>query len=217
VLQGLLSEIPFGSLLIYATKGQSVVSKTSKLMALAVKFGKAYPSDGIQSEEAAMDFIADHLKACVKAGRFSEYFSSAATLVPMPQSSEYKPGLRWPTMEIAKGLLRHGLGGSRVNYLERFISVRKYCRDPLEHFRTMRTKNKEMLAPDQITIIDDVITSGAHMIAGVSLLRAAFPDSQIRSFAIARTQSEGEAEGMVDPREGEVTLQDGGHRASRWP
>jgi adenine/guanine phosphoribosyltransferase-like PRPP-binding protein len=57
--------------------------------------------------------------------------------------------------------------------------------------------------PDAITLVDDVITMGATLRGGASLLAEAFPHATIRAFALVRTLHE-TFEHIIDPVRGEI-------------
>lgn len=62
----------------------------------------------------------------------------------------------------------------------------------------------------RITVLDDVITRGATLLACVLQLRKCFPDATVHGFALVRAKSEGPIEKMVDP------VEDGTIRLSEW-
>jgi predicted amidophosphoribosyltransferase len=76
--------------------------------------------------------------------------------------------------------------------------------------------NRPVERPDRITIVDDVVTKGATLLAGASLLREAFPDTEVRVFALVRTRGlVSEIDRIVDPVVGTIRNRCGG--ADREP
>lgn len=74
-----------------------------------------------------------------------------------------------------------------------------------EHVESMQV-HADMIKPDQITIVDDVLTMGRTMIACANLLHEAFPDAEIRAFAMIRTQGfVDNIEKIFDPSTGTIT------------
>jgi predicted amidophosphoribosyltransferase len=73
-----------------------------------------------------------------------------------------------------------------------------------QHYDSMRA-NRPVERPDKITIVDDIVTKGATLLAGASLLREAFPDDEVRLFALVRTRGlVPEIERIVDPVVGSI-------------
>jgi uracil phosphoribosyltransferase len=65
---------------------------------------------------------------------------------------------------------------------------------------------RDLLVPEQITLVDDVLTMGRTSFACASLLQAAFPLTKIRIFAMIRTQGMVEdIDTIFDPSVGIVT------------
>lgn len=95
--------------------------------------------------------------------------------------------------------------------LKRITAVPKSSSSPTserplihEHYDSL-TVEDQLLRPDQITIVDDVLTMGRTMFACAQRLREAFPDAQIRAFAMVRTQGRvDDIEKIVDPDVGTI-------------
>ena len=63
-----------------------------------------------------------------------------------------------------------------------------------------------LTAPERIVLIDDVVTKGATLLAGASLVRDAFPGVQVDCFALVRTLGlQPEVGQIVDPVVGTIT------------
>ena len=57
----------------------------------------------------------------------------------------------------------------------------------------------------RLTLVDDVITRGRTLLAAAGRLREAFPEAQVRAFALLRTLAPEESlRRILDPCEGEV-------------
>lgn len=83
---------------------------------------------------------------------------------------------------------------------------------PKDHIETLAVAvMPQILRPARITVLDDVITRGATLLACIILLREEFPVAEVRGFAVARTKSIEPFENVVEPVEdGTITLsQDG--------
>ena len=68
----------------------------------------------------------------------------------------------------------------------------------------------------RITIVDDVVTKGATLLAAASLVAEAYPDAEVRAFALIRTMGlVPEIDKIVDPVVGTIKLI--GSEADRKP
>jgi adenine/guanine phosphoribosyltransferase-like PRPP-binding protein len=73
------------------------------------------------------------------------------------------------------------------------------------HFETMSVESV-LVPPERITVVDDVVTKGATLLAAASRLAEAFPDAEVRAFAILRTMGKVEdIEKIFDPCKGVLT------------
>jgi adenine/guanine phosphoribosyltransferase-like PRPP-binding protein len=70
--------------------------------------------------------------------------------------------------------------------------------------------------PARITLVDDVVTKGATLLAAASLVAEAFPGIDVRAFTLVRTMGlVPEIERIVDPVFGRIKTDRGG--ADRQP
>lgn len=64
---------------------------------------------------------------------------------------------------------------------------------------------RSLLRPKRITVVDDVITKGATMLAATSRVQEEFAEAEVRGFALLRTMGlVGEIERIVDPCRGTI-------------
>ena len=139
------------------------------------------------------------------------FLNPGITLVPVPRSAPLTENAVWPSKVIADVLLANGYGGEVRALIERVTAVRKSSTAPAaerpsipEHMASMQV-NADMLAPDQITLVDDVLTKGSTTVACANLLQERFPDATIRIFAMMRTQGfVDDIEKIVDPSVGTI-------------
>ena len=194
------SEFPYATFANYSPRGTSEDSQRSRLICGRIKAGK------ISQIESALP----HLKS-PEAEVLSPFLNPEVTLVPVPRSAPLTDGALWPSKVIADVLAAHGYGGDVVPLIERVTAVRKSSSSPAnerplvhEHVDSM-TVNGDLIHPAQITLVDDVLTKGCTTFACASMLAEAMPDSEIRIFAMIRTQGMvEEIERVLDPAIGTI-------------
>lgn len=136
-------------------------------------------------------------------------------LIPAPRSSLRVEGALWPALEIANALCEAGFGQSVRPILSRSEALPKSALQkgaerptPLRQYETM-TIAPELLG-GRITVVDDVVTRGATLLAAASRISESALNVDISSFALLRTQSQGELERIIDPTLGVIRLLSGG-------
>jgi hypothetical protein len=213
-----LSECNFGSFLSYSPQGRgsSAESKKSRTITHNIKNVK----------QGYIKYVVDRLVEEMERGRkstiLSDFLGEDVLLVPCPKSSPLVPGGLWPPKEICDELVRHGLGARSAALLERIRPVTRSHTapgnkrpKPPEHIQSMAVVDRQ-LVPSRITVVDDVITRGATLIAAISHLKHNFPSAQVQAFAVVRTKSfEPEVGQILDPVVGKITFD--GMDAQRRP
>jgi hypothetical protein len=202
------SSLPFASLLQYAPRGQSEVSRSSRNVTYGIK------QDGTVATYRIIDYSAARLAQVIDAHPFlREYFNGSITLIPVPRSSPLvKPDALWPPLRICQAILTQGLVAEILPCLERSTSVQKSSTasaggrpGPTDHYDSVRVTGKNLLPPKTITLVDDVVTRGSSFVGLFPRLEEAFPGSNIRCFALVRTMSAGEIDRILDPVHGFIT------------
>ncbi len=128
---------------------------------------------------------------------FPTYFGSDGVLVPAPGHAPRVRGAkpRSTTIELVRCMGEEGLGIQR-EWLQRLRKVPKSAWSrgdrPTEerHHATIALSAPPALGFDpvgRITVVDDVITSGATLHACARRLAKAFPAARIAAFAVVRT------------------------------
>ena len=109
-------------------------------------------------------------------------------------------------------LVDRGLAGNSQPLIERTHPVRKSAYaapgerpTAQEHFETF-TVDDATAVPRRVLLVDDVVTRGATFLGAASRIREGFPETEIRAFALVRTESYGELTAIQDPREGHIEL-----------
>ena len=137
--------------------------------------------------------------------------------MPVPRSAPLREDALWPSKVIADVLQAAGYGGTVSPLLERITAVRKSSAAPAgecplipEHKASLQVR-AELLIPEQITLIDDVLTMGRTTAACAELLQDHYPHSTIRIFAMMRTQGfVQDIDAVVDPSVGIIQTYDSG-------
>lgn len=128
---------------------------------------------------------------------FPTYFGNEVILVPAPGHAPRPKGgePRSATIELVRSMEAVRLGRWK-EWLRRFKKVPKSAWSsggrPTEnrHYSTIALAVPPILAldrVDQITVVDDVITSGATLHACIRRMATAFPSARVTGFAVVRT------------------------------
>jgi predicted amidophosphoribosyltransferase len=196
----LRSELKFASLLTYAPQGVTATSMQSKEVCAAVKGGHR------RVLERAIQRLAECSQPWV-----ATFFAPDRVLVPIPRSSPLRdPRSLWVARDICQLLSDRQIGGPISTCLRRTISVPKSAfalpqerPSPSQHFASFDV-DAAPISVHAITLVDDVVTKGATLIAAASRLDAAFPGCDIRAFALIRTVSRNEVPAILGPCEGVI-------------
>jgi phosphoribosylpyrophosphate synthetase len=215
-----LSQLQYGAFLSYCPRGDSREIRHSKNVMLALKNDKfvgtppilisQYVAQTIQRKRTTLKFPGTALP-------FDSFFQPDTILVPTPRSSRMRPDTLWVPHRIATALVRVGLGKEVVPYLKRVEPVRKAHLSAsedrpraAEHYESMMVQSG-LTEPDEIVLVDDIVTRGATLLGAANRLASAFPKTRIRAFAVMRTISNpDEFKGLNDPCVGTITLQPSG-------
>jgi predicted amidophosphoribosyltransferase len=155
------------------------------------------------------EFVLDNLGE----ERVERFLGNSTTLVPMPGHAPLKDeGSRWPARELCEEFVRVGLGANWMPLLSRASRVPKAAfASPAErptapmHYRSLRCEGA--IGPSaRITVVDDVITRGATMLAAISLLQQTYPNADVAGFSLIRTMSDEPIHSVTDPASGVISL-----------
>lgn len=187
-----ISKVEFGSLLTYTPRGTSKKANEARTVMTYLKNDKITRT-GIPTSE----YLAKEMKKEITKFPFSDYFNSNAVLVPTPKSSLLKSGTLWVPERLTKELVKVGLGKSSESCLERVKAVSRSSGQRIgsnrpkafQHYESMQVK-KLLFKPEEIVLVDDVITRGSTVMGGANRLAKAFPKAKIRAFAMMRVMSD---------------------------
>jgi hypothetical protein len=153
-------------------------------------------------------------------------FGNDVLLVPVPPSAPFPPraleiplkggakDFLWVPLRICEAMVAAGLASTfaplleRVRRVPRSSAVRAEERPrPGEHYESLAVKRRLVDRP-RLLLADDVVTRGATLLASATRLREAYPETEIRGFALVRTVSRpGDFERMVAPARDWIRLQ----------
>lgn len=192
-----LDRLEFASVLQYpprlevVTRERLIEAQTARNLVLQLKGALA----GSESTRTA-DVLANFLRTNATARSLvAPYFTSSTMLVPVPRSTLLTAGGHWPARVLATSLRNGGLGNKIGEIVERAAPIRKSASSlgsnrpgVLEKYASLRVVGG-LEVPTDITLVDDVVTTGAELLAAANRLVEAFPAARIKSFAAARTMS----------------------------
>jgi hypothetical protein len=188
-----VGQIEFGSLLTYCPRRSTPEEQESAKLMLALK-----NDEYVQVGSAVMlmsDWVASEVKRRFATLQFGHFFRSNPILVPVPKSSLMTPGMLWVPDRLAKALVKNGIGKEVSRMLERTVPIRKAALSDswarptaLEHFQTL-SAIQTISKPNEILLIDDVVTRGATLLGAANRLLDSYPEATVRAFAAMRTQS----------------------------
>lgn len=202
------SSVQFASFLAYNPRPTTDVGRRSKRVCEAVKTRTASWARARRLGERLRDELGSDLLA--------KFLGPETTLVPMPGHARMREeGTHWPARELCKALVESGVGARWSPLLERVRTVPKSAwasqeeraaLTPQRHFESLRVKSELWDLP-QLTVVDDVVTSGKSLLAAVARLQAAYPDACVQAFALIRTMSYEPVEAVKCPAEGVIVLE----------
>lgn len=209
------SDLNFVSFLQYSPRGQSKESQLSQAITRAVK------NDGVimPSRLRAIDHAAKRLAQEVPNHPFLQScFGPDVVLVPVPGSSLLVLGGLWPADRLCKAIRNEGLAANVLPLLTRTKAVPKSAtagpgqRPSVEtHYESLSVQRSTPLLPPTVrfTIVDDVVTRGATLLAGYVRLQEAYPDVPINCFALIRTMSGVDVDSVLSPVTGVISVSAG--------
>ena len=208
------SELNFTSFLQYSPRGQSAVSRSSKVLTTAIKDDSFYKMG--TGHHRAIPLAALRLSQEIPNHEVLQLcFSGDVILVPVPRRAPLVVGGLWPTNKLCDAMKQHSIAGSVLPLLERTHAVQKSATaalgkrpGPQTHYDSIAVAaNRPLLGGrHHLVIVDDVVTRGATFFGCYARLRETFPDVRISCFALIRTISSGEVDSILAPTTGTITL-----------
>jgi hypothetical protein len=189
--------LPFGSFLAYAPRGVA----RAELAAIAVC--RQIKRDGhLRGGVPVIPYAVHRLRQSLTP-ELGALLAPDAVLVAMPGCAPRppgRPGALWVPRRICEELCAAGFGRRVEALLARRTPVRKSALAARgarpgveEHFDSLAVAPRaaELAMAGgvaRITLVDDVITKGATLLAGARRLAEVFPGATVQAFALVRTQ-----------------------------
>lgn len=180
----MISAVQFGSCYVYSPRGAEPISERSRLLRARLKAGDTswLPK---YAWRVRQQFAEEH--------EFPGFFGPHSVLVPVPGSAPLVKGALWVADRLASALLTEGLGQIVWPGLKRVSAVRKSATAPAgerptvqDHYDSFAIE-PSLAPPGRIVLIDDVVTKGRTLLAAATRIQEAFPNADIRAFALVRT------------------------------
>lgn len=210
----LLSEIAFAALTQYSKNATDAGVKARSIkLRDAIKRG----------DDRCFSSLAAHLAKRLPIDEpIWSLFDEDTVIVPAPGSAVRRAGSLWVAERICAALVSNGIAVRAEPWLSRAVAVPKSAfvvasdrPTPQRHFETLAVA-KVLEAPRQIVVVDDVVTSGAMLLACGSRLAQAFPSSQVTAFALTRAVNDEDIDRTHLPVAGSIRLRPEG-RTKREP
>lgn len=204
-----LSQLEFGALLSYSPHGTNQKAAHSRDVMKALKRDQYVSKPPILMSE----WIAKTVQQKMAELPFAGFFKPNTILVPAPKSVLMKPDTLWVPQRLATALVATGIGKQVEACLKRTKPVSKAASSSpsqrptaLQHYESLSVQST-FVEPDEIILVDDVVTRGSTFIGCANRLMEAFPQSHIRAFAAMRAKSNpDEFENVYSPCIGNINL-----------
>jgi len=210
----LLSEVPYATFANYSPRGTTELSKKSRRICSRIKVADRKLIDAMIRE--FQDEDCEHIL---------KFLEDDRVLVPIPGSAPLKTADSiWTPFIIAQRLVKDGFGREVQSILKRRTAVPKSAfakqgeRPTIQrHYDTMEV-DAGLLAPEKVTLIDDVLTRGRTSYAAAWRIHDALPNTDIKIFSVIRTQGLiPEVLKIKDPSVGVVSFEAASHDVDRRP
>lgn len=209
-----LSELTFGSYLVYPSRADTDETARYKEAILSIKTDRFVHGQNMRWPE----YTARRLHEKSPGTALEGFFGEDSILVPLPRSGLLQKNALWPAKRIAEELVKCGLGQRVEPIVQRETAMRKSATSegrpsPAEHLKSF--SRVLPVQPPKIVLVDDIITRGSTALAAAWAILEAMPEAEVKSFAIARTIGDEPAD-IVDIVVGKV-VHEGGNFLHREP
>ena len=186
--------LDFGSLLCYCPRPSSSAMQDAYQVMLAIKQDPFGGDPPILMSQRLAKSVQENMSSLP----FAYFFQPNTVLVPVPKSSLMLKDTLWVPLRIATALARSGIGSQVDPCLVRITPVRKAASSraserpkPKDHFASLRVQRRiSGPPPNEILLVDDMITRGSTLLGAANRLAEAFPEARIRAFGAMATVSD---------------------------
>jgi len=196
------TRLGYCSCYVYSPRGLGAASRRSRLLRTRLKTGDAnwYPRYAARVHQQVRE-----------QGMFPGLFERDVILVPVPCCRPSAGNAAWSARRLAVALQRTGLAAAVWTGLLRRHAVQKSATAPdgerpsvWEHYESL-TVEGTMAVVNRLLLVDDVVTRGRTLLGAAMRLREAFPDAEVRAFALMRTMGlVPEITQLLEPCQGEI-------------
>lgn len=199
--------LTYASCYVYSPAGSGDLCGRSRLLRSLLKAGDVHflVKYAIRVRQQARD-----------AAPLAGFFGADDVLVPVPGSNPDTAGKRWAAEHLAFALINAGLGAAAWAGLHRVRAVRKSAtcapgnRPTVNLHYESFSVDRPATPPASIVLIDDVVTKGRTLLAAATRVHEAFPQADVRAFALVRTLGLiARVEKLLDPCRGEIRWRQG--------
>jgi pyrimidine operon attenuation protein/uracil phosphoribosyltransferase len=177
-----IRSVLFFSCYIYSPRGEGFGSEGSRELCQRLK---------ASDPEWLPRYVGKVREQTIRHEAFAGLFGNAVVLVPVPGSAPAPGG--WAAERLAVALQGIGLGRSVWRGVRRCCAVRKSAtalnadRPTVQQHYESFSVGRSAVTPQRMVLVDDVITKGRTILAAAARLHEAFPNADIRAFALVRT------------------------------
>jgi len=200
-----IRKVTFASCYVYSPSGSSAASERSRQLRALLKSGDAH---------FIFKYAVRVRQQVVGTSPLAGFLCRRNLLVPIPGSARTDVGSISIAEHLAQALLEEDLGLGVWTGLHRIRAVQKSATAApgsrptvVNHYDSfaMAAPPRQSALPQQVVLVDDVVTKGRTLLAAATRVHEALPDAEIRAFALLRTMGlVPEVDRLLDPCVGQI-------------